>query len=203
MFIYKITNSANGKSYVGQTRLVARRRVMDHFAKLRSAKHKNKHLQNAWNKYGESAFSYKVIDTATTLHQLDFLESYWILFYKSNDCSYGYNAESGGNSLKQCGPAWNKGLPKEQQARFGKKHTEETKEMMAAAASARVYSEAELALARANGAKMSKPIYCNENGKTYESRSQAARELNITRENIAPVLAGRKKSVGGYTFRSL
>jgi group I intron endonuclease len=53
--IYSITNTVNGKRYVGST-LNYHRRIADHFRDLRNGTHRNCHLQAAFRKYGESAF---------------------------------------------------------------------------------------------------------------------------------------------------
>lgn len=43
-------------------------------------------------------------------------------------------------------------------------------------------------------------IKCIENGKTYISIIEAARELNVRQQNISHVLAGRRNRAGGYHF---
>lgn len=43
-------------------------------------------------------------------------------------------------------------------------------------------------------------IKCIENGKTYTSIVEAARELNVSQQNINHVLAGRRTNTGGYHF---
>lgn len=58
--IYKITNIHNGKSYIGSAvNLYARKHI--HFSTLKTNKHKNRHLQNAYNKYGKEAFEFKIL----------------------------------------------------------------------------------------------------------------------------------------------
>lgn len=59
--VYKITNTVNGKFYVGSAINIKRRWTV-HRYKLRHNKHDNKHLQSAWNKYGESAFEFSIIE---------------------------------------------------------------------------------------------------------------------------------------------
>lgn len=59
--VYSITNTANGKMYVGSAcRFSARWSV--HKGQLRSGKHHSIHLQRAWNKYGEDAFEFAVLE---------------------------------------------------------------------------------------------------------------------------------------------
>lgn len=58
--IYKILNTVNGKFYIGST-IDAKRRWKEHRSKLNKNKHINLHLQNSWNKYGESSFSFNII----------------------------------------------------------------------------------------------------------------------------------------------
>ena len=53
--IYKIVNSITGQCYVGQSMRV-KKRLKEHFRLLRRNSHSNPHLQNAYNKYGSTAF---------------------------------------------------------------------------------------------------------------------------------------------------
>lgn len=53
--VYKISNSSNGKCYIGSSIDIDRRRL-EHFSALLHNKHINQHLQNAYNKYGEGMF---------------------------------------------------------------------------------------------------------------------------------------------------
>lgn len=59
--IYRITNSVNGKHYVGSTSAM-RTRWSQHRAQLRRGDHHCTHLQNAWNKYGEASFEFVIIE---------------------------------------------------------------------------------------------------------------------------------------------
>jgi group I intron endonuclease len=58
--VYEIVNTVNGKRYVGSAKSL-RQRLGDHLKNLRKNKHHNRHLQFAWNKYGEGSFEFKVI----------------------------------------------------------------------------------------------------------------------------------------------
>lgn len=59
--VYKITNRANGKFYVGSSKDI-KNRWYQHKIKLDSGTHGNPHLQNAWNLYGGESFLFEVIE---------------------------------------------------------------------------------------------------------------------------------------------
>jgi group I intron endonuclease len=59
--IYRITNMANGKYYIGSAESFARRE-WQHKYDLRKGIHKNPRLQAAWVKYGEEMFVFEVLE---------------------------------------------------------------------------------------------------------------------------------------------
>ena len=58
--IYQIRNLITGRVYIGQS-ICLNKRVNDHFSALRRGKHNNKHLQNSFNKHGESNFIFEYL----------------------------------------------------------------------------------------------------------------------------------------------
>lgn len=62
--VYAIRNRKNGKKYVGSTADL-RQRWGEHRGALRAGRHINRHLQSAWNKYGEEAFDFIVLEYCT------------------------------------------------------------------------------------------------------------------------------------------
>ena len=87
--IYKILSWIDGKVYIGcATNL--RKRLGGHRYDLRRNIHSNKHLQSAWNKYGENNFQFLIIEYCEKEKLLE-KEQYWI--DKTNCChyNYGYN----------------------------------------------------------------------------------------------------------------
>ncbi len=102
--IYTIFNIINDKCYVGQA---ARKhhRWQNHKIALRTNKHANKHLQNAYNKYGKDAFIFVVLENLFDISNLDERENYWIKALKPE---YNKAPVAGSN--------------------FGVKHTDATKQ---------------------------------------------------------------------------
>ena len=60
--IYQIVNTVNGHRYIGSA-VSLTNRWRKHSLSLRRGSHHSAHLQSAWNKYGESAFDFRVIGT--------------------------------------------------------------------------------------------------------------------------------------------
>lgn len=63
--IYKITNSVNGKFYIGSS-INLRQRFNKHRSLLNKNEHVNPILQRAWNRHGASNFSFEVIEECTS-----------------------------------------------------------------------------------------------------------------------------------------
>jgi len=57
--IYRITNTVNGKVYIGSSKDMAAR-CRNHRWALNAGTHGNSHLQAAWNKYGPESFEFGV-----------------------------------------------------------------------------------------------------------------------------------------------
>lgn len=94
--IYKITNKVNGKIYIGQSSNLIGRWVK-HKNFLKNDNHHNRHLQAAWNKYGEDNFIFEVIEECD-IDELDDKENYWINYYDSYH--NGYNLDYGGKGIR-------------------------------------------------------------------------------------------------------
>lgn len=95
--IYKIECIANNKVYIGQS-INIKKRLYDHKTRLRKGTHKNKHLQNAWNKYGEDNFTFETLIQCDK-DELDDKEIFYIEKYNSANVAYGFNKTFGGKSF--------------------------------------------------------------------------------------------------------
>jgi group I intron endonuclease len=87
--IYKITCTANGKIYVGSATNL-HKRWMQHKIDLRGQYHANSFLQHTFNKYGENAFMFEVLELVMPWSILD-REQYWLDKLKPYDHSIGFN----------------------------------------------------------------------------------------------------------------
>jgi group I intron endonuclease len=59
--IYQIKNKVNGKFYIGSTHDYKTRQYM-HVLELKANRHRNRHLQGAWNKYSEDSFEFIILE---------------------------------------------------------------------------------------------------------------------------------------------
>ena len=97
MNIYKITNTHNGKVYIGQTvQKNPKMRWYQHCADARAGK--ESHLCYSMRKYGVDKFLWEIIDTALTLDELNAKETYWLDQYRQITECYNIR-EAGGNKL--------------------------------------------------------------------------------------------------------
>ena len=129
--IYMIQNLVNGKMYIGQA-VDIERRWRHHRSVLRGNDHDNKHLQRAWNKYGEDNFEFTIICECAE-SQLNTMEEYYIFELMSYDGRVGYNKTYGGEGCRPTEETRRKQSEAhkgENHYMFGKHHSEETKEKM-------------------------------------------------------------------------
>lgn len=88
--IYAIVNKTNNKRYIGSSKAIYDRWNQNHLPQLRNNIHFNRHLQNAWNKYGEQSLMLEIVEECQESLLLQ-QEGYWIEHYKSWERENGYN----------------------------------------------------------------------------------------------------------------
>jgi group I intron endonuclease len=97
MFIYKITNTINGKAYIGLTTKSVRSRWKAHISNA-FAKNIQYYLYKAMRKYGLDSFKVETLYEAVDLRELIAVEKGLIAQYGTLYNSNGYNQSSGGES---------------------------------------------------------------------------------------------------------
>lgn len=180
--IYKITNTNNGKVYIGQSVDISHRKAC-HEYDLKNNRHKNVYLQRSYNK-NPKAFKFEIICYCKE-EDLNDLEIYYIKKYNSADHKYGYNLDSGGNSNGRMSEETRRKLSsakKGNKAMVGIKLSDEWKKHL---------SEAQ---------PHKKRIRCKDTGVIYDSFADAARKTGLNRTKIVSVCTGKRKSTGGYHF---
>lgn len=86
--IYVIVHIKSSKIYIGQTNDF-RKRWRGHKSALLRGEHGNHHLQSAWNKYGEKAFKFQILEHCS-IEQLDEREQYWLDIYIPKGICYNF-----------------------------------------------------------------------------------------------------------------
>jgi len=87
--IYVITNTENGKKYVGKSKW-PEKRFQQHIWLLRRGCHTSKSFQEDFIKYGETAFTLRVVETVDPNASED-RELAWMRKLKTYTSEYGYN----------------------------------------------------------------------------------------------------------------
>lgn len=135
--IYKIINIINNKFYVGSAVHLGKRKSR-HFSELRRGKHNNKHLQAAWNKYGEQAFIFVVLEYALEGEDLFEMENGWLRENVGTEYCYNIGREAAAPMLGMSGelsPTWGYKHTELEKTNIGNRsrgrlHTDTTKELI-------------------------------------------------------------------------
>ena len=110
-YIYKVSNTINGKVYIGKTEKTIEERWSKHLENARELKRAREanphekiegtHLNNTINKYGSNAFIVNQEDVAYSREELNEKERYWVKEYDSMNPDKGYNMTEGGEGGRQ------------------------------------------------------------------------------------------------------
>jgi len=129
--VYIIRNIVNSKIYVGSSKDIEKR-WLTHKWELLKHRHGNKHLQAAWDRYGESNFIFSFVEPVLSPTELSEREQSWLDSSQSYISDYGYNqaryADTPGSHPRQ--PFSDATIQKMRQAALGRKMSEEAKRKM-------------------------------------------------------------------------
>ena len=211
--IYTITNSINGKIYVGYSKNI-HKRINKHRCILKLNKHENQHLQNAYNKYGKDNFIFEIIEYVEEELLLDIEQSYLDNFEISKVYNKTQIAGAGGYDalsipvflLDLNGDIVNEFTSVSETSRFlnKKRHTHSINNGRIVSGKYRIVSvefyNSNLELIKSwksysNQTLENKKNYILRrivicNGKEYSSKEELEKELPITRERIRQIIVG-------------
>ena len=215
--IYKITHKESKKVYIGQSTDV-KERLKDHKRRLNNNKHDNSYLQNSWNKYGENAFDFSVIEELTKdFRLLNEREVHWITYYDSLNKQKGYNiAFGGGNSyslagkseeekiiiFKKMGVTQSLKYSGVNAPNYGKIMSEEQKKKISnslkGSKNPNYNKERKEHSEKMKGANnpRSKKIICTTTNEIFECAKYAAEKYNTTNSNILKGCRGKRNTAG-------
>lgn len=197
--IYCITNTINGKKYIGMTSMSVRKRWRLHIS---HSKHEhggmyNSPLQADIRKYGESCFVHQVLTTTEDKELAMQLEDEMTItlntlipngYNRIIGCHFDRKSEnrSGDNN-----PMWGKHHSEETKRKisesnkgenhhmYGKHHSEEHKKRMSL--------------------KFSKPVMCVETGVIFMNLTEASKWAGLkSNASISQCCTGKRKTAGGY-----
>lgn len=89
--IYSITNTLNGKKYIGSTAKSFKARFTQHQSKLNRNKHHCSHLQAAYNLYGGNYFLFTIEQIVEDVSNIRDIEQEYILKYNTVEDGYNEN----------------------------------------------------------------------------------------------------------------
>jgi hypothetical protein len=178
--IYCIKCLKNNKIYVGSA-INIKYRFTRHKNDLLNKKHHSKHLQRAWDLYGENEFSFEILESNLDNNLLIERENYWISFFRSSERRYGFNILNNART------------------RLGIKHSKKTKNKI----SKNSFSKGKF---YENSIHGSKEVYQYDfDGnfiKKWNSLKEPANILSITHQNISKCVLGQRFSAGGFLWFS-
>ena len=173
MGVYKIQNKINGRCYIGITN-DWERRLKQHLEELKYNYHSCEELQDDYNKYGLSAFTFDMICNCEE-EDLPFMEVYYIKRYDAY--TNGYNRSQGGEYGKLT-------LKKD-----------EVKNV--------IEGKIPYELPSKHSIIRGKEVYCPTNGKLYKSARAASEELGIPYSTVISCCNGELSSGNGHFHKRL
>jgi len=202
--IYAIVNTTNGHQYIGSA-VNMPYRWKRHINELKKNKHHSRHLQNAWNKYGESVFSFVVLMEVQDLNALVGIEQGFI-----DRCKPEYNVLSNSvlNHLGQKRTEETK--QKIARSHIGIRPSEETRQKLSDTHKGTIISEvtkrkmSAATTGKYRGWSDKAVLQLSRDGTVlniYESIMDAQRATGVNNQSIVRCCKGKRPTAGGFIWR--
>jgi group I intron endonuclease len=98
--VYKITNTVNGRLYIGSSSDI-KHRLSGHKGDLSRGKHHSFLLQRSWDKYGSDSFKFELVELCAR-EELISKEQYWIDATNCTNAEYGFNRSPTAGTTAGC-----------------------------------------------------------------------------------------------------
>ncbi len=215
--IYEIVNLADGKAtaYVGSSQDIEYR-WGNHRSALRGGRHDNPRLQNAWNKYGEDAFVFSVLEEVggdmLLIIEQEYLDDYFGSGHCYNIAREAASPMKGRRHTDEAKHKISEAIAGERHPMWGKHHTEESNKKNSESCSGRVpwnvglklgplSDEAKHTISEAlmgrefsdeHRRNMSKAMIGNQNGLGYRQTEEHKRNAGAARAKPYPAFIHRE-----------
>ena len=200
-----VHTSPSGKMYVGQTGKLPEERWgkggKHYLKKNKGGEYVQRTFAHAISKYRWDNFSHEIIASNLTKEESDNFEKVLIKKLNTMDSNYGYNIREGGSH----GGLSEESRKKLSELNKGKRHSKETRKKISESNKGRALSD-KARKAFEEFRKRSKIVQYSLQGefiKTWDSISEAGRELNIDISSIAKCCKGIHRYSGGYIWKYL
>lgn len=211
--VYLIKNNINHKFYVGSTYTSFEKRWHDHNRKLKRNKHINKHLQSAWNLYGETNFEFIILEITSPenavireqYHMDTLIPEYNLTSTANSVRGYRHTDESKQKMrIAKIGKVtWNIGRKIKdsskqlmRERKLGRKLSQEHKNNISKAIKNADLTNTIIATKK----RQNKKVYCVELDITFESMLAAADYLKLNYDHMTFCIKNNKK-VKNYTLK--
>lgn len=208
--IYMRTSPSGGK-YIGQTRVSEQERWRDHVSEANSPSNKNYNtlLNRAIRKYGEENFSLEILEDNIEDTNLDAREIYWIEKYQTyyKDNPNNYNMTRGGNtgykySDQFIKSLWDSGETiKDIKTKYNMNYNNLSSRIQALGVSKEEINKRAYSENHPRKKAVAQYTLSNEYIKTFDSISDAAREIKSNTTNISAVCNNKRHQCKGYIWK--
>jgi group I intron endonuclease len=207
-YIYKITNTKDGKAYIGQTTRDVHERWKDHLKTSSNCTY----LKNAINKHGKEFFKFEILIICFD-ESLNKFESEYINKYNTI-VPNGYNLSSGGDcnntqheetkrkisctlKVKKRQPGYIHSKPQ-----LGKPHSPEVKAKISRSLKNRILTKE--SLEKRTRTRTLYKVVQSKDGidiKTYDSVKEVMNSTGLPKSSISSVCNNKRNSAGGFQWR--
>lgn len=197
--IYKVTNIVNGKIYIGQTVDSLHNRKIKHFS-LANRKKPSNYFHKALKKYGESSFTWEIIEYCDSKKELDDMEFHYIKQYDS--FRNGYNMTFGGEGT--VGRKHSKAARlKMSKSRKGVLASEETKAKLSKMRKGCKKSKVHVKAVSKSVSRYWEITYPNGDVVTIRNLEEFCRNNDLLPSGLAHVAYGRRTHHKGFKCRKI